>query len=446
MRGKSWLRSKSIGGKIHSCMRQIFSPLVVFGLLAWSAVVQAAPKSVFLAPPKVIGADEGVGVSAMAHLATFLGQQSDYQVITTEALKQILDHEKSKEIMGCEQDAACVAKATAATKTDLVIATTIGKVGKSYVLSMTLVQPKQAAPLARTSETIPRLGLLKESVHTAARSLLGLSGGKKKAAFVLPKGAKVSFAVLDLSPTGVSKEVADNLTQQLSAQIKRVEGASVVSRADLIAILSLEKLNQIMGEACDVSCVAELGGALGVDKLIGGSVGKLGESYFISLRLIDPATVRIDSRVTESFKGTEEQLLRAINHAGRTLLGLSVKKRGKMVVTASKEAAEVYIDNRKIGALPMPPIGALAAGRHSVRVVRSGYYDWQQDAYIDPGDTTALWAKLTPQPERWYEKWWLWTGVGAVVLGGVTAAIVVANQAPENGIVDVGVTTAATQP
>ena len=427
-------------------MQRIAMSLMTLFSLGVGVSARAAPKSIFLAPPKVIGAQESVGVSAMAHLATFLGQQPDYRVMTTEALKQLLDHEKTKEIMGCEQDAACVAKATAATKTDLVIATTIGKVGKSFVLSMTLVQPKQAAPLARTSETVPRLDELEETVRAAARALLGLSGGKKKVAYVLPKGQKISFAVLDLSPTGVSKEVADNLTQQLSSQIKRAEGATVVSRADLIAILSLEKLNQIMGEACDISCVAELGGALGVDKLIGGSVGKLGESYFISLRLIDPKTVQINNRVTESFKGTEEQLLRAINHAGRKLLGLSAKKPGRMVVTASKEEAEVYIDNEKVGALPMPPIDELSAGRHSVRIVRSGFYDWQQDAYIDPGDTTALWAKLTPQPERWYEKWWLWAGVGAVVVGGVTAAIVVGSRAPDNGVVEFEITRAAARP
>jgi hypothetical protein len=35
-----------------------------------------------------------------------------------------------------------------------------------------------------------------------------------------------------------------------------------------------------------------------------------------------------------------------------------------------------------------------------------------------------VWAKLDEQPERWYQKWWVWSLVGAVVIGVTTTAIV----------------------
>lgn len=417
--------------------------MFVFSL--WAPVVgapvasAAEPLSVFVAPPKVIGVEEGVGVTAVAAIADVLTRHEGYKVVTSEELKGILDHEKTKAMMGCDEDTACIAEVGAAAKTDRVIATTVGRVGKSLVLSLTLVDPGQAAPLARESATVGVPEELADATRAATARLFGLEGGGTQVAYELPKGQKLSFAVLDLRPTGVDEKVAANLTQLLSAAIKRVEGASVISRDDLVAILSLDKLNQMIGEECDTSCVAELGGALGVDKLISGSVGTLGESYFISLRMIDPDKVKTDNRVTESFKGAEDQLIRAINHTARELLGLKPERGGALIVTASQEAAEVFVDNERVGELPLPPIPELATGRHSIRLVRNGFFDWQQDAYVDPGETTALWAELQARPERWYEKWWVWTAVGGAVVVGLTATLIVVNQPPTNGIVSIDV-------
>ena len=37
----------------------------------------------------------------------------------------------------------------------------------------------------------------------------------------------------------------------------------------------------------DTSCLVEIGGALGVDYLVSGSVGKLGDAFVIILKLMD---------------------------------------------------------------------------------------------------------------------------------------------------------------
>ena len=206
--------------------------LVALFLLVGTNAAYAQTRSVFLAPPSVIGVEESVGVTVVASMAAFLGARDDHRVVTTEELKGILDHEKTKTMMGCDEDTACIAEVSAAANTDLVIATTVGKVGKSFVVSLTLVDPKQAAPLGRESATVPKLDGLDEAVKGAVATLLGIEGAAKKVAFVLPKGKKISFAVLDLRPTGVDEKVAANLTQLLSAAIKRVEGATVISRDD----------------------------------------------------------------------------------------------------------------------------------------------------------------------------------------------------------------------
>jgi tetratricopeptide (TPR) repeat protein len=60
----------------------------------------------------------------------------------------------------------------------------------------------------------------------------------------------------------------------------------VLGPADLNAILGVEQLKDAMG-CDDVSCAAELGGALGAPFLVAGQLGRLDDQAVLSLRLMD---------------------------------------------------------------------------------------------------------------------------------------------------------------
>jgi len=290
------------------------------------------------------------------------------------------------------------------------------------VLNLALMNPKDMKSTARDVETVSRVEDLPAAIKPALSKLFHWSGGAQVAEFHLPKGKKMSFAVLDLKPTGITAAAAQNLTQVLSVEVKGVEGASVVSRDDIAAILQMEAVKQQAGCADD-ACMAELGGALGVDRLIAGDAGKLGETFLVNLRLIDVRHGSVENRVTESFSGDDEQLLRAVRHAARALLGLPETGKGRLAVTASQNAADVFVDQAPVGKAPLP-IDALGAGRHEVRVSQNGFFDWHGDVYVDQAETTSVWAQLKDRPQQWYQKWWVWTIVGAAVAGGVAAAVV----------------------
>ena len=65
----------------------------------------------------------------------------------------------------------------------------------------------------------------------------------------------------------------------------------------------------------------------------------------------------------------------------------------------------------------------LSPGRHTARVSKDGFLEWRSDYYIESGATTAVWAELRPEPEHWFEKWWVWSIVGGVVAAGAGVAI-----------------------
>jgi hypothetical protein len=89
------------------------------------------------------------------------------------------------------------------------------------------------------------------------------------------------------------------------------------------------------------------------------------------------------------------------------------------------------VDGELKGLLPMPPIDGIAAGRHTVRLSKTGYVDWQSDVFIDPGEATPVWATLTEIERPWYQKWWVWTIVGATaVAGGLTSYLLLQGGPP----------------
>ncbi len=390
-------------------------------------------KTVLVADLKAVGQPEEVARQVTTRIAETLSG-AGVTVSTTADIKDRLALEAAQQMMGCQEDSKCMAEVSASMQSDLLLTGSVGSIGNNMLLNLTLLDVRAARPVGRVSEAVAGMDELPAVLPGALAELFGWELDQTAPRFSLPQGKKISFAVFDLAPSGVPKEVADNLAQILSVEIKRIEGASVISRDDMTAMLRLEQDKAFLGCSDDTSCIAEIGGALGVDKLVVGHVGKIKDSYVVSLRLIDPREARVDSRVTESFRGDEDQLLRAVRHAGRKLLGVGSGTVGKLAVSSSEEEAEVFLDDQKHGELPMAPIADLQVGRHTLRVSKGGYFDFYSDVYVDPHETSAVWAQLSERPARWYQTWWFWTIVGTVVAGaGVTTAILLTRSEPGTG-------------
>ena len=95
----------------------------------------------------------------------------------------------------------------------------------------------------------------------------------------------------ELTPTAIQA-----MNETLSASL-REQGFEVITPADIAAALGLERQRQLLG-CSESSCLAELGGALGVDYVCRGTVSVLDQDSLISLSLIEP-------------KGTEVNHIRA---------------------------------------------------------------------------------------------------------------------------------------
>lgn len=139
-----------------------------------------------------------------------------------------------------------------------------------------------------------------------------------------PTAAKTAplprLLVVDLKvEQGVSDSAARLLNEMLLTKLQATGRYEVFGQADLRSMLDLEKEKLLTG-CTDVACMAEIAGAMGAERALFGSVGTLGDSYVLNLRLINNLEVRVEARWSETFEGDESELVGAVDRAVTALV------------------------------------------------------------------------------------------------------------------------------
>ncbi len=148
-------------------------------------------------------------------------------------------------------------------------------------------------------------------------------------------GAQKRVAVMELVAKGVDENTASLLGEIVRARVYEAKDVFVLmNREDMVDILGEAKFQQ--SGACDsTSCAVEMGSALGLEKMIMGSVGKLGRDYSLTLKLVGVASGRNEILVNERHSGSAEGLPEFIQKA----TGKLVKRARKAALAEIREKA-----------------------------------------------------------------------------------------------------------
>lgn len=381
--------------------------------------------------------DEGVLHAANETLSRELREFAGAKVMTQDEIEAVLTFQGLQLSLSCPDD-ECYEDIARGAKGDLILTGTLGRVGNAYLVALDLVAGETGSLIDRASAATFESS---ETGALAVRLAVGLLGAERvqiseQTQFRLARdpGETIELAVLDIEPGGLSRDLARSLTEVIALELRRLPGLSVISKDDIQRMLEFEGVRQQIG-CGDDACLAEIGGALGVGFLVSGTIGKVGETYLISLKLINIQEARTENRVAESFTGPENQLLAAARAAGRDLVGERATGVGQLIIRPSvDEEIRLLVDGR---AKMAAELDRLSAGRHNLRVEAEGYHPWVADLYVESQATTVVDPLLLALPEPWYRKWWLWTAVVTVLVAGVTTVAVVASQSPATGTLDV---------
>ena len=150
--------------------------------------------------------------------------------------------------------------------------------------------------------------------------------------------SKTSIAVIDLRSVGLEEEFSVLLTDALRSELFKYEKFEVMNRENMQEIMG-EQVFQASGVCDDNACYVEMGKVLAVEKIVTGSIGKLGNTYSLTIKMIDIETSKNDDSITERKKCSEDDLFIMIENTVKRLAGLKEEKIA--TPTALKEIKEI---------------------------------------------------------------------------------------------------------
>jgi len=132
---------------------------------------------------------------------------------------------------------------------------------------------------------------------------------------------KITVAVLDFEGRGISKLEAATLTDRLSSELANTNAVILVERGQMSEILNEQGFQQ--SGCTSAECAAEVGALLGVQNMISGAFGKLGNTYTIDAKMFSVESGATVKSVSKSYKGEIDGLITEIEILAWEIVGLT---------------------------------------------------------------------------------------------------------------------------
>ncbi|MEL6340177.1 MAG: hypothetical protein AAFP04_03130 [Myxococcota bacterium] len=223
-------------------------------------------------------------------------------------------------------------------------------------------------------------------------------------------GATGQVAVYRLETPELDPARNDALLDALARGLESETQRKVLTATDISALVDEATVREDLG--CeDVSCLAEIGGAVGCDTVVAGSVVKDGDVWRISVRAVDVARAANLNRLSLSWPEGSESLEEVLRLAGEMLLardsvepariefvnappGLRVRVQGEAFEDGDSIVAGIH--GLELSARSFEPRRVTVLARPG-RVVRV-------EASLEPSDDAKVWSlglqALVMFPER----------------------------------------------
>ena len=131
---------------------------------------------------------------------------------------------------------------------------------------------------------------------------------------------KQTVAILDFEGRGINQMEAATLTDRLMSEMVATNAVIMVERNQMNEILQEQGLQQ---SGCTSSeCAAEVGALLGVQNMVSGSFGKLGNTYTVDAKMFSVETGATLRTSSKTHKGDVDGLLVIIEVCAWELVGL----------------------------------------------------------------------------------------------------------------------------
>lgn len=131
-----------------------------------------------------------------------------------------------------------------------------------------------------------------------------------------PTAAVLDFNVL----SGINKQEAKALTNKFQVSLSKTEQYELLERSDMEEILKEQDFS--MTDQCNsAECAVEVGKLLAAEKIITGDIGKIGETYTITVKVVDVSSGKIEITDSEEYRGEADGLIGAFDRIAQKVTG-----------------------------------------------------------------------------------------------------------------------------
>lgn len=210
--------------------------------------------------------------------------------------------------------------------------------------------------------------------------------------------AKKNIAVIELqSRGGLSESEMGVLTDRLRSMLVKTKAFNVVDRSRMQEVLKEQGFQ--MSGCTSAECAVEAGKILGVQQMVAGTIGRIGQLFAIDIMLIDVGSSKIIKSITRDYTGEIEGIIGLMEPLANELSGVAgtptseAPETGALHIISEPEQAAVFINDRQAGQSPLQKED-LEPGKYTIRVTADGYAPDEQTVEITPGLTVQHRVRL----------------------------------------------------
>jgi hypothetical protein len=244
------------------------------------------------------------------------------------------------------------------------------------------------------------------------------------------KALDQKLAVWRFDALGIEPELVARLETLFRMELERLNKQPMPTRRDID--------RAITGDARDCTgedrCLAAIGKRLGVEVILAGTVGQLGDTYVLTIKAVDVASAKAAQKIqSDPLRGQPDELIEGVRVAAYRLLA-PAQLHGAIQLQTDLIGAEVTLDGARLGKTPLPAngvIGKLALGKHHLRVEAPGYeHPYDDDLDVHFQKVSPVVVRLVPSTQivgtgkveridrrAFYTETWFIVAAGVVAVG-----------------------------
>jgi hypothetical protein len=236
------------------------------------------------------------------------------------------------------------------------------------------------------------------------------------------------IAVWRFDSLGIDAELVARLENLFRLELDRLDKQPLPTRREIERAVTADQRN-CTGEE---KCLAAIGKKLGVDIVITGTVGQMGNAYVLDIKAVDAATAKQVQRISsDPLRGSPDELIDSVRVAAYKLLAPD-QLHGAIQVQSDLIGAQVFVDDAPRGKTPLANLGVipkLSLGKHKLRVEAAGYSAFEESVDVRFQKVSQVLVRLLPSDRSIpngvtrrvakkpiYTKTWFIVGVGAAAL------------------------------